>query len=57
MLYEFYEEGRDIVTCGAVSDKFFILIDGNVQVLLLVDDVIEGDDGILYKKIIKERIK
>ena len=45
MLYEFYEEGRDIVTCGAVSDKFFMLyhrIQVNVLQSLVLDSVINS---------------
>ena len=34
LFYEFHEEGRDMITIGDDSDKFYILLDGEASVLV-----------------------
>ena len=44
--YEYWDEGRDICVKGDESDKFYIIIEGQVQVLIPVEEkVIDEETG------------
>ena len=45
LYYEFHEEGRDVITIGDDSDKFYIILEGEASVLVPFTEQVKNENG------------